>query len=691
MRYSDKSSRASSGKNLEIENPLTLVTAAAVRALCQELHQPPLKVLYREGAEATVGGDTCTLPLPPRVKVSAKVSAKKTLNSTQNDAPAASQASLEELATWRGTGDSCAMKKRYHDAAIFARNAPQETHARRLLEIFEEVRIEHLAGYARDGVKSNLNARFAKIFADSEEELFGKGQLGKEQLSKTQNGIPQRILDLPITRHGGSNTEYGFMPQQFSRDKFAAALRLLLREQVGLAVPATENAASLSNAWRERLEKPLQDFLRDAPFAKQKDYGELATHFIEKILGTLHGKAAGQDGQDADENEPSPEEEPTSQSEPPEQNEQQQAQQQQEREPEDDESSDDALALFGLSQSQEEEAGQTSERNLSANLNALDSSPDDFGYRVFTAAFDRIEHARELADSDEETDRLRKTLDESLLPMQARAARFANRLQRKLLARQHRRWEFDHEDGILDAARLSRVIIDPAAPLAFKRESESDFKDTIVTLLLDNSGSMRGRPIMLAAMSADILARTLERCGVKCEVLGFTTKEWKGGKARQKWIERNKPQTPGRLNDLRYIIYKDADESYRRTKKFFALMLKEGLLKENIDGEALLWAEQRISRRAEQRKILMVISDGAPVDDSTLSTNPSHYLESHLKAVVEHIEAKKEIELSAIGIGHDVTRYYRRAVMLSDAEDLAEAMTSELGELFTKKHQKNKK
>ena len=676
MRHSSSYKRSrseASKKNLEIENPLTLATAAAVRALCQEPYKPPLKVLYQEGADATLEGDTCTLPLPP----GAAVAAKETANHSQNNMQPNSRASVSELATWRGKGDSCAMKKRYHDAVMFARNAPQEAQARRLLEIFEEVRIEHLAGYARDGVKSNLNARFAKIFTESEEELFGK----------TQNGIPQQILDLPITQHGGSHTEYGFMPQQFSREKFAAALRLLLREQVGLAVPATQNAESLTKTWRERLEKPLQDFLRNAPFARQKDYSELATSFIEKILGTLQGKTAGQDTQNTEDSESPPEEEQTSQSEPPEQNEQHQADQQQEQEPESDELSDDALALFGLSQLDEEEAGQMSEQNPSA----LDTSQDDFGYRVFTTAFDRIEHARELADSDEETERLRRTLDESLLPMQAMAARFANRLQRKLFARQRRRWEFDHEEGILDAARLARVVIDPAAPLAFKRESESDFKDTIVTLLLDNSGSMRGRPIMLAAMSADILARTLERCGVKCEVLGFTTKEWKGGKARQKWVERKKPPTPGRLNDLRYIIYKDADESYRRTKKFFALMLKEGLLKENIDGEALLWAEQRINRRTEQRKILMVISDGAPVDDSTLSINPSHYLESHLKAVVEHIEAKEAIELSAIGIGHDVTRYYRRAVMLGDAEDLAEAMTSELGELFTKKHHKNKK
>ncbi len=679
MRHSKlKKSPSETTNNLETENPLTLATAAAVRALCQEPYRPPLKVLYQEGAEATLEGDTCTLPLPPYSKVVENKTPNRSQNNSQNDRQANpdSRASLVELATWRGKGDSCAMKKRYHDAAMFARNAPQETHARRLSEIFEEVRIEHLAGHARDGVKNNLNARFAKIFADSEQELFGE----------TQNSIPQQILDLPITQHGGSHTEYGFMPQQFSREQFAAALRLLLREQVGLAVPATQNAENLTKTWRERLEKPLRSFLEEAPFAKQKDYGELATRFIEKILGTLQGKGAGQDTQNPEESESSREEEQTPQSEPQEQSEQYQTEQQQEQEPENDELADDALALFGLSQLDEEEAGQMTERNPST----LDTSQDDFGYRVFTTAFDRIEHARDLADSDEETERLRRTLDESLLPMQAMAARFANRLQRKLFARQRRHWEFDHEEGILDAARLARVVIDPATPLAFKRESESDFKDTIVTLLLDNSGSMRGRPIMLAAMSADILARTLERCGVKCEVLGFTTKEWKGGKARQKWIERNKPQAPGRLNDLRYIIYKDADESYRRTKKFFALMLKEGLLKENIDGEALLWAEQRTVKRSEQRKIMMVISDGAPVDDSTLSVNPSHYLESHLKAVVEHIEAKGNIELSAIGIGHDVTRYYRRAVMLGDAEDLAEAMTSELGELFTKKNQKNK-
>lgn len=639
--------------------------AAAVRALCQESHKTPLKVFYLEGAEPSIDGESCTLPLPPK--------GLNELAPKQKDKNTTAGYDEHNLATWRGQGDSCAMKKRYHNATMFARNAPQDMRARRLLEIFEEVRIEHLAGQARDGVKSNLNARFAQIFTNSEKNFFGD----------EPQEIPQEILDLPFAQDGGVHTEHGFMPQQFSHERFAAALRLLLREKIGLGVPLTSNAKRLSDTWRARVEEPLQNFLKDAPFARQQDYAERATAFIQSMLGALRSKGQETDEQIEDENEQlQAEEEDTPPPTPQEDSERREDGE--EQEPSSNDVSEDALALFGLSQNSEEEAGQSNERDSSLFSN----EQDDFGYRVFTPSFDRVERARDLADSEEEIERLRSTLDKDLRPIQAMASRFANRLQRKLFARQRRRWEFDHEEGFLDAARLSRVVIEPSAPLAFKRESESEFKDTIVTILLDNSGSMRGRPIMLAAMSADILARTLERCGVKCEVLGFTTREWKGGLSRQQWISRGKPSSPGRLNDLRYIIYKDADESYRRTKRFFALMLKEGLLKENIDGEALLWAERRLDRRAEQRKILMIISDGAPVDDSTLSVNPSHYLESHLHSVVRHIESKGSIELSAIGIGHDVTRYYRRAVKLSDAEDLAEAMTSELGELFTQERKK---
>jgi cobaltochelatase CobT len=305
-------------------------------------------------------------------------------------------------------------------------------------------------------------------------------------------------------------------------------------------------------------------------------------------------------------------------------------------------------------------------------------SPD---YKAFTKKYDEVVAAQDLCDA-EELERLRSYLDKQLNNLSSIVARLANRLQRRLMAQQSRSWEFDLEEGILDPARLPRIIVDPRQPLSFKREKDTEFRDTVVTLLIDNSGSMRGRPITVAATCADILARTLERCGVKSEILGFTTRAWKGGQSREAWLQENKPASPGRLNDLRHIIYKSADAPWRRSRKHLGLMMREGLLKENIDGEALDWAHKRLLARTEQRRILMMISDGAPVDDSTLSVNPGNYLEKHLRRVIEEIETRSPVELIAIGIGHDVTRYYRRAVTIVDAEELGGAMTEKLAELF---------
>jgi cobaltochelatase CobT len=303
---------------------------------------------------------------------------------------------------------------------------------------------------------------------------------------------------------------------------------------------------------------------------------------------------------------------------------------------------------------------------------------------VFSRAFDEITAAEDLCDP-EELERLRAFLDKQLTHLHVAVSRLANRLQRRLLAQQNRAWEFDLEEGLLDTARLSRVVTDPFSPLSFKRERDTTFRDTVVTLLLDNSGSMRGRPIMVAACCADILARTLERCGVKVEILGFTTKQWKGGQTREQWLAAGKPGPPGRLNDLRHIIYKSADAPWRRARRNLGLMMREGLLKENIDGEALAWAHNRLIGRPEQRRILMMISDGAPVDDSTLSVNSGSYLERHLRQVIHEIETRSPVELIAIGIGHDVTRYYQRAVTITDAEELGGAMTEKLAELFEEK------
>ncbi|MBA3446655.1 MAG: cobaltochelatase subunit CobT, partial [Pseudaminobacter sp.] len=362
----------------------------------------------------------------------------------------------------------------------------------------------------------------------------------------------------------------------------------------------------------------------------------------------------------------------------------------------------------GSDQSQSEEAEASSEEEQSGEMEASDATAEDASdedadaetpgearrkdnpfadlprhvdYKVFTTTFDETVGAEELCE-EEELDRLRAFLDKQLSNLQGVVGRLANRLQRRLMAQQNRSWDFDLEEGYLDPARLVRVVIDPMQPLSFKQERDTKFRDTVVTLVLDNSGSMRGRPITVAATCADILARTLERCGVSVEILGFTTRAWKGGQAREKWLKDGKPATPGRLNDLRHIIYKSADHPWRRARRNLGLMMREGLLKENIDGEALLWAHQRLMARPEQRKILMMISDGAPVDDSTLSVNPGNYLERHLRAVIELIETRSPVELLAIGIGHDVTRYYRRAVTIVDAEELAGAMTEQLASLF---------
>jgi cobaltochelatase CobT len=333
-------------------------------------------------------------------------------------------------------------------------------------------------------------------------------------------------------------------------------------------------------------------------------------------------------------------------------------------------------ALEDAEMSETRDAGEA--RRMEAPWSNLPPMTD---YRAFTTKFDETVKAEELCDTAE-LDRLRAYLDKQLAHLQSAVGRLANRLQRRLMAQQNRAWDFDLEEGVIDVARLSRVVIDPMHPLSFKAERDTDFRDTVVTLLLDNSGSMRGRPITVAATCADILARTLERCGVKVEILGFTTRAWKGGQSREAWLQAGKPANPGRLNDLRHIIYKAADAPWRRARRNLGLMMREGLLKENIDGEALAWAHSRLIARSEQRKILMMISDGAPVDDSTLSVNAGNYLERHLRHVIEEIETRSPVELIAIGIGHDVTRYYRRAVTIVDAEELAGAMTEKLAELF---------
>ncbi|HAR50615.1 MAG TPA: cobaltochelatase subunit CobT, partial [Roseovarius nubinhibens] len=349
-----------------------------------------------------------------------------------------------------------------------------------------------------------------------------------------------------------------------------------------------------------------------------------------------------------------------------------------------DDTQDQSQAQVSMDEMAEDEAGEETE--MPEGEAPLDPPPPpaseaDPDYTVYTTRFDEEVHAEDLAEPAE-LERLRAYLDQQLEPLKGAVSRLANKLQRRLQAQQSRSWEFDREEGILDAGRLARVVANPTTPLSFKVEKDTEFRDTVVTLLLDNSGSMRGRPISIAAICADVLARTLERCAVKVEILGFTTRAWKGGQNREAWLNEGRPQLPGRLNDLRHIVYKSADAPMRRTRQNLGLMMKEGLLKENIDGEALEWAHKRMVNRREARKILMVISDGAPVDDSTLSVNPANYLEKHLRDVIEMVEKRKQVELLAIGIGHDVTRYYDRAVTITDVDQLAGAMTEQLAALF---------
>jgi cobaltochelatase CobT len=462
------------------------------------------------------------------------------------------------------------------------------------------------------------------------------------------------------------------------------ALALMVRERLtGEAPPA--RARPLVNLWRPWVEERAKTQLdqMQGTVLDQEAFGQLA----RDLLTALNMADQLDQGEDNDEASEDGESEPDSSED---QGDEAQSQDgtelAQETEAQPDDTAEETLEdqEDGPTDQLDEDADSTDLPRRSdpwrPNFSVLDD-PSAFGYKVFTEEFDEIVTADDLCDA-EELDRLRSFLDKQLVALQGAVARLANRLQRRLLAQQDRGWDFDLEEGSLDAARLTRIIIDPMHPLTFKQERDTEFRDTVVTLLLDNSGSMRGRPIMVAACCADILARTLERCGVKVEILGFTTRAWKGGHAREAWLNAMKPPAPGRLNDLRHIIYKAADTPWRRARRNLGLMMREGLLKENIDGEALAWAHKRLLARPEQRRILMMISDGAPVDDSTLSVNSGAYLEKHLRQVIHEIETRSPIELLAIGIGHDVTRYYRRAVTITDAEELAGAMTDKLAELF---------
>ncbi len=547
-----------------------------------------------------------------------------------------------EMAKLRGAADSVALRLRHHDEGVHAARSPGQRDAKDVYDALEQARVETVGSQHMAGVSANLRARLS-------EECEAEGY---DRMTRRDQ------LPLP------------------------AALALLAREQMsGQASP--EAASRILSTWRDTLGADAESAMA-ALAAAQNDQTEF-TRAARRLLAALNlaeaemeseaddsegegeqqGEQAGaQDSREDTAGETSSEEDSTLGQQP----------EQMEGEPSDTDGDEAEEEQAAAAEGDERPGGPQQRRERVP-------SDDSSTYRAFSRASDEEVEADDLCDPEELT-RLRQQLDQQLQHLQGVVSKLANRLQRRLMAQQTRAWEFDLEEGMLDAGRLARVIVNPLLSLSYKRERETEFRDTAVTLLIDNSGSMRGRPITVAAMCGDILARTLERCAVKVEILGFTTRAWKGGQSRERWVSEGKPRNPGRLNDLRHIIYKPADAPWRRARKNLGLMLREGLLKENIDGEALLWAYRRLVNRPERRRILMVISDGAPVDDSTLSVNPGNYLERHLREVIREIESRDFVELIAIGIGHDVTRYYRRAVTIVDAEELGGTVMKKLAELF---------
>jgi cobaltochelatase CobT len=544
----------------------------------------------------------------------------------------------------RGAADALALKLRYHDAALHTKRAPSGETARAIFEGVEQARVEALGTRRMAGVAANLSAML--------EERYRRQ--GYEHMTERNDTTLVEAIRL-LAREALSQ-----MPPPRAAKKVVDLWRPVIESRIARDLmelgKLIENQDSYATATRQLLQDLDMD-LGESEEGEQAENSEGESENADENEGQSEGgegKASGSEG--------------SLEGGVPEQDKEG-----------DDEGGAEEVAGEMMPGTGDEDPGRPGRPGVLPRRQGLNDDPAI--YRAFTAEFDEVVEADALCDADELT-RLRSLLDQQLAHLQSIISRLANRLQRRLLAKQARAWEFDLDEGILDSARLARVVTNPAYPLSYKREKETEFRDTVVTLLIDNSGSMRGRPITVAAMSADILARTLERCGVKVEILGFTTRAWKGGQARERWIAAGKPANPGRLNDLRHIIYKSADAPWRRARKSLGLMLREGILKENIDGEALIWAHSRLLARSEQRRILMVISDGAPVDDSTLSVNPGNYLERHLREVIAEIERNSPVKLVAIGIGHDVTRYYRRAVTIFDAEQLGGAMLDKLAELF---------
>ncbi|WP_419953107.1 cobaltochelatase subunit CobT [Methylobacterium sp.] len=612
------SNRKAGERREPIAEPLKRSVAGCLRAIAK---RSEIEVVYASDRPALTG-DKARLPEPPR------------------------KLTPEDVAILRGNADSMALRLGCHDVAVHRRLAPENAGARAVFDAVEQARVEAIGSRRMAGVASNLTAML--------EDRYHRG--GKYE------DITDRA-DAPMED----------------------AVALMVRERLtGEAPPKA--ARKIVDLWRSHIEEkagPSLDGLI-GNLENQRSFARSVRELLSSLDMADETPLDPEDDDNEDENEGQDDEQTPSEGEAEEQSQGDKSEMETSEEASDelqDGATEAADAPSGElpDESENAESEEASEAKRPPNNRPVE--PRGPEYKVFNPRFDEMIDAEDLCDA-EELARLRTYLDKQLAHLQGVVGRLANRLQRRLLAQQNRAWEFDLEEGQLDPARLVRVMTDPFQPLSFKREKDTNFRDTVVTLLLDNSGSMRGRPITVAATCADILARTLERCGVKVEILGFTTRAWKGGQSREAWLAAGKPNGPGRLNDLRHIIYKSADAPWRRARKNLGLMMREGLLKENIDGEALDWAHKRLLARPEQRKILMVISDGAPVDDSTLSVNPGNYLERHLRWMIEDIETRSPVELLAIGIGHDVTRYYRRAVTIIDAEELGGAMTEKLAELF---------
>jgi len=581
--------------------------------------RPGLQLSFTADRPA-IAGDAARVPQPPRTLLP------------------------EQVEEARGWADAFALRKRLHDARAHAAVAVRPGLAREMLNAAEQARVEALGGREMAGVAANLRRM-----------TEARMRMDPIARARTRDEVP-----------------------------LATAVQLLVRERIsGEPIPAA--AAAAVDMVRAEVETAAAHHL-DALAACVEDQAAFAEVFRQVLADLGLGendepdRGEQEEGQEAAE---AAEPDDPGESQETEAADRGAAEARCEMREADPEAKDSEEVLCDSEEMSEAEAGEEGEEGMRPwrPLPAEARVPPEFDYRVFTTAFDEVVSAEELCDAEELT-RLRAYLDQQLVTLQGAVTKLANRLQRRLMAKQSRAWEFDREEGLLDTARLTRVISDPHHPLSFKVERDTAFRDTVVTLLIDNSGSMRGRPISIAAICADILARTLERCGVRTEILGFTTRAWKGGQSREAWLQAGRPARPGRLNDLRHIIYKAADAPWRRARRNLGLMMREGLLKENIDGEALLWAHGRLLARPEDRRILMVISDGAPVDDSTLSVNSGTYLERHLRQVIGWIEERSPVELVAIGIGHDVTRYYRRAVTIMDAEQLGGAIVEQLAALF---------